>query len=151
MRRHDSRGYSLIELLITLVVIGVIAAISIPNLLAAIDKGKQKRTMADLRTVGTAAEAYAVDNGRYPVASDAAALALALSSGASSFVKVMPQLDGWNHPWVVDSGATAYTLSSSGKDGTPSGCVVGAQITQFTQDICFSHGQFIQVPVGPQN
>ena len=54
MRRNDSRGYSLIELLITLVVIGVIAAISIPNLLAAIDKGKQKRTMADLRTVGTA-------------------------------------------------------------------------------------------------
>jgi hypothetical protein len=62
----------------------------------------------------------------------------------------MPQLDGWNHAWVVDSAATAYTISSSGKDGTASGCVVGAQTTQFNQDICFSHGRFIQVPVGPQ-
>jgi prepilin-type N-terminal cleavage/methylation domain-containing protein len=44
MSRNDSRGFSLIELLITLVVIGIIAAMTIPNLLAAIDKGKQKRT-----------------------------------------------------------------------------------------------------------
>src|SRR5262245_3380511 len=151
MSRHESRGFSLIELLITLVVIGVIAAIAIPNLLAAIDKGKQKRTMADLRSIGTAVEAYAVDNGRYPVASNASTLALAVSSTSSSFVKVMPQLDGWDHLYVVNSETTAYTISSSGKDGAPSGCVIGTQTTQFNQDICFSHGQFIQYPVGVQN
>jgi general secretion pathway protein G len=148
MSRNDSRGFSLIELLITLVVIGVIAAMTIPNLLAAIDKGKQKRTMADMRSIGTAVEAYAVDNGRYPVASDASTLALALSS---NFVKVIPEIDGWNHSYVVDSARTAYTFFSSGKDGAPSGCVIGTQTTQFNQDICFSHGQFIQYPVGPQN
>ena len=151
MSRHDSRGYSLIELLITLVVIGVIAAISIPNLLAAIDKGKQKRTMADLRTVGSATEAYAVDNGRYPVAADAPTLAALLAASSSSFIKVMPQLDGWSHSWIVDSATTAYTIASAGKDGAASGCVVGTQTTQFHQDICFSHGQFIQHPVGAQN
>jgi len=113
MSRHQSRGFSLIELLITLVVIGVIAAISLPNLMAAIDKGKQKRTMADLRSIGTAV--------------------------------------GWDHPFVVDSEATAYTISSSGKDGAPSGCVIGTLTTRFDQDICFSHGQFIQYPVGPQD
>jgi general secretion pathway protein G len=150
MSRHQSRGFSLIELLITLVVIGVIAAISLPNLMAAIDKGKQKRTMADLRSIGTAVEAYAVDNSKYPVASDASTLALTIS-GSSSFVKVMPQLDGWDHPFVVDSEATAYTISSSGKDGAPSGCVIGTLTTRFDPDICFSHGQYIQYPVGPQD
>lgn len=148
MSRDNCRGYSLIELLITLVVIGVIAAMTIPNLLAAIDKGKQKRTMADMRSIGTAVEAYAVDNGRYPIASDAPALALAVSG---NFVKVLPEIDGWNHLYVVNSVTTAYTISSSGKDGAASGCVVGTQTTQFNQDICFSHGQFIQYPVGPQN
>ena len=39
-------------------VMGIIAAIAIPNLLNAIDRGKQKRTMADLRSVGIAVEAY---------------------------------------------------------------------------------------------
>jgi general secretion pathway protein G len=149
MGRGESRGFSLIELLITLVVIGVIAAIAIPNLMAAIDKGKQKRTMADMRSIGSAVEAYSVDNGRYPVASDASTLALAVSS--SGFVKVMPQIDGWDHAYVVSSQTTAYTISSVGKDGTPSGCVIGTLTTQFTQDICFSHGQFIQYPVGAQN
>jgi general secretion pathway protein G len=148
MSRHDSRGFSLLELLITLVVIGIIAAMTIPNLLAAIDKGKQKRTMADMRSIGTAVEAYSVDNGRYPVASDASTLALAISS---NFVKVMPERDGWDHSYVVNSETTAYTVFSSGKDGAPSGCVIGTQTTQFNQDICFSHGQFIQYPVGPQN
>src|SRR5262245_49948371 len=135
MSKNDCRGYSLIELLITLVVIGVIAAMTIPNLLAAIDKGKQKRTMADMRSIGTAVEAYAVDNGRYPVAADAPALALAVSS---NFVKVLPEIDGWNHSYVVNSQTTSYTIISSGKDGAPSGCVVGTHTTQFNQDICFS-------------
>jgi general secretion pathway protein G len=148
MSRHDSRGFSLIELLITLVVIGIIAAMMIPNLLAAIDKGKQKRTMADMRSIGTAVEAYAVDNGRYPVASDAATLALVVSG---NFVKVIPEIDGWNNTYMVDAQTTAYTIVSSGKDGAASGCVIGTHTTQFVQDICFSHGQFIQYPVGPQN
>ena len=61
----------------------------------------------------------------------------------------MPQLDGWEHAHVVDSGTTAYTISSSGKDGAPSGYVVGDDAVQ--PDICFSHETFIQYPVGAQN
>ena len=61
MRRND-KGFTLIELLIVVAIIGIIAAIAIPNLLNAIDRGKQKRTMADLRSVGTAIESYSIDN-----------------------------------------------------------------------------------------
>ena len=58
---RKNRGFTLIELLIVVAIIGIIAAIAIPNLLNAINRGRQKRSMADLRTVGTAIEAYAVD------------------------------------------------------------------------------------------
>src|ERR1044071_1135322 len=100
MSRNGSRGFTLIELLITLVVIGIIAAIALPYLMTALDKGRQKRTMADLRSIGTAVEAYAIDNNRYPVASDASTLALVLSASSSNFVRMMPQHDGWDHLYV---------------------------------------------------
>src|SRR5688572_28259577 len=49
-----------------LLIIGILAAIAIPNLLTAQERAKQKRTMADLRSIATACEAYATDTNRYP-------------------------------------------------------------------------------------
>ena len=144
---QNSKGFSLIELMITLVVIGVIAVITITNLLGAIDRGKQKRTLADMRTIGTAIEAYAVDNSQYPVSSDTATLWL---QAVPAYLRPMTQKDGWDHEFVVDVQATQYTIASTGKDGVPSGCAVGVHTTQFIQDICFSHGTFIQYPEGIQ-
>ena len=68
MKKRNNKGFTLIELLIVVAIIGIIVAIAIPNLLNAIQRAKQKRTMGDMRTAGTAAEAYAVDFNRYPAA-----------------------------------------------------------------------------------
>src|SRR4030095_8835199 len=59
--RNRQRGFTLIELLIVVAIIGIIAALLIPNFLDALQKAKQKRTVADLRNVGTAEMSWLTD------------------------------------------------------------------------------------------
>src|SRR5205809_2688191 len=66
--QSKQRGFTLIELLIVVAIIGILAAIAIPNLLNAINRARQKRTMADMRNVATAWEARATDVGIYSAA-----------------------------------------------------------------------------------
>src|SRR5215470_15900066 len=93
--RLKKKGFTLIELLIVVAIIGIIAAIAIPNLLNAIQRGKQKRTMADMRAIGTAVESYAVDNNRYP----AGGSAVSGTSGVLQprYIAKLPTVDAWNH------------------------------------------------------
>ncbi|HEX7527648.1 MAG TPA: prepilin-type N-terminal cleavage/methylation domain-containing protein, partial [Thermoanaerobaculia bacterium] len=116
MKRRNSKGFTLIELLIVVAIIGIIVAIAIPNLLNAIQRAKQKRSMADMRTAGTGSEAYAVDFNHYPAA--AATITMpsgvtwpatltfgAVASGfngkvAPTYVRLLPIFDGWGSYYV---------------------------------------------------
>src|SRR3989441_9161008 len=101
--RRNQKGFTLIELLIVVAIVGVLAAIAIPNLLTAMQRSKQKRTMADIRTVATASEAYATDKNRYPNATDMSSLETEL---VPTYIKVLPRTDGWNHPLKYECWAT---------------------------------------------
>jgi len=95
MMKMNRKGFTLIELLIVVAIIGIIAAIAIPNLLNAIQRGKQKRTMADMRAIATSAEAYAVDNNLYPAAAYSAIATTQVSAITTSlsptYIKECPR------------------------------------------------------------
>ena len=59
--RNRQKGFTLIELLIVVAIIGIIAALLIPNFLDALQKAKQKRTVADMRNAGTAMFSWLTD------------------------------------------------------------------------------------------
>src|SRR5690348_5906197 len=59
--RNRQKGFTLIELLIVVAIIGIIAALLIPNFLDALQKAKQKRTVADIRNAGTAMFSWLTD------------------------------------------------------------------------------------------
>jgi len=63
---RSPKAFTLIELLIVVAIIAILAAIAVPNFLEAQVRSKVSRTKADMRTVATALEAYAVDENKYP-------------------------------------------------------------------------------------
>ena len=147
---RKDRGFTLIELLIVVAIIGIIAAIAIPNLLNAIHRGRQKRTMADMRTIGTAIGTYATDMNFYP--RGMSALTDFEQYLTPVYLRRLPAKDGWNTTMnaFTDPSGTHYSLESYGKNKTSDGCTLGTETVHFDSDICHLDGMFIQWPEGIQ-
>jgi prepilin-type N-terminal cleavage/methylation domain-containing protein len=92
---REKRGFTLIELLIVVAIIGILAAIAIPNFLLAQIRAKVARQVADMRNTTVAIEAYGVDRDNYPTPSHK----IDLGTGQESWFYPSPyplgRLPGW--------------------------------------------------------
>jgi len=141
-------GFSLVELLVVLVILSVLAAIVIPAMINALDKGRQKRTMADLRLLGGSIETYSVDNSNYPIGD-----ATDLSVLVPEYTNTLVSKDAWNHDLIYIGTALDYTLGSAGKNGGATLALTGSggPSKDFDDDIIYRTGTFVQWPEGIQN
>jgi len=147
----SASGVSAITVIIVILVVvglcGILSAIAIPNLLNAINRGRQKRSMADMRTIAAAVEAYKIDYGIYPLgASSIDDLDHAL---APTYLRSVPHSDGWRTPfqvWTAEDGAS-FSLISYARDKAEGPSPRGAT-NDFDDDIILEDGRFVQWPEG---
>jgi general secretion pathway protein G len=146
---RKDRGFTLIELLIVVAIIGIIAAIAIPNLLNAIHRGRQKRSMADMRTIATAIGTYATDMNYYP--RNMGSLTDFQVHLVPVYLRRMPDTDGWGTTYnaTTDTAGDHYTIVSWGKNKTDDG-FTGGETQAFDCDIYHQDGMFVQWPEGIQ-
>jgi type II secretion system protein G len=164
--RNRQKGFTLIELLIVVAIIGIIAALLIPNFLDALQKAKQKRTVADMRNTGTALFSWLTDQAG-AAAAGAAATDVDLANYVSidvatlndtlvpQYLQAVPEKDGWqkDYAYFLDTAnplaQQVMAIASGGRDGnTPSGqyTVVGFDPTDYDQDIVWADGFFCRWP-----
>ena len=150
----NKKGFTLIELLIVVAIIGIVAAIAIPNLLTALQKGKQKATMGDMKSIGSAVEAYMADIAIVPQTGGG----LPYTNYFTPFyIKVLPRSDGWGNAFrythgTVGSNGDIYSIGSGGRNDfgagswTATGDYLCTSLEHFNYDIVFSNGLFTYGP-----
>jgi general secretion pathway protein G len=129
-------GFTLLELLVVMVIIGLLAGFVAPQYFSQVSKSERKAARAQIVELEKALDQFRLDVGRYPTTEQGLAALLArpanLAKWDGPYLRKSVPLDPWGHPYVyAQPGANGaeFDLTSLGKDGQPGGTGDGEDIT----------------------
>ncbi|MYE24754.1 MAG: type II secretion system protein GspG [Gammaproteobacteria bacterium] len=129
------RGFTLIEIMIVVVIVGILVALVVPNIAGRSDQARRVAVENDLRAIATALDLYRADNGMYP-STDQGLRALVEKPagypepkrwGPDPYLRRLP-LDQWDNEYLYISTGRGFELKSMGADGQEGGAELGEDI-----------------------
>jgi general secretion pathway protein G len=141
MNKQTQHGFTLIEVMIVVVILGILASIVVPKIMGRPDEARATRTQQDIRAVGAALDLYRLDNFSYPT-TDQGLEALVTKPGnlpqgahwkQGGYLDKVPT-DAWGRPYFyLRPGVHGeYDLYSFGADGVEGGTEANADIGNWT-------------------
>ena len=128
-RRRNQDGFTLIEIMVVILILGLLATIVVQSLRGATDKAKRVKAQADIAEIKTGLDRYYLDTGSYP-SSDQGLSALVSGPAAGGnvpanyesggYLQSIPK-DPWGNPYYYQSDGNSYVLKSFGADGVEGG------------------------------
>ena len=125
----NQRGYSLLEIMVVLVIIGTLVAIVAPRFVDRADEAKVEATRAQMSNIGQALKLYRLQHSRYPSSSEGLAALVNAGSGGKRYLDEVPK-DAWGGKFVYLAPGVHgdFDLLSYGADGKAGGSGFDADI-----------------------
>lgn len=128
-RRGYSRGFTLLEVMVVIVILGILASLVVPNLLGNKEKADQQKVVTDLVALENSLDMYKLDNGVYPSTEQGLQALVSQPAGApeprnyrsGGYIKRLPQ-DPWGNEYQYLSPGEQgeidiYSLGADGQEG----------------------------------
>lgn len=142
--RSRSRGFTLIEIMVVVVILAVLGALVVPKVLENVDKARVTRAKSDIQAIETALDLYRLDNFKYPTTEQGLQALVTQPVDQSvtnyrsgGYLKSLP-IDPWNGSYqYISPGSDGrdYEIISYGRDGKPGGEGYDADINSATMDL----------------
>lgn len=134
-QRAQQGGFTLIEILVVVVIVGILGAIIVPNLLGRPDQARITAAESDIRSLANALDIYRLDNFIYPSTEQGLEALVSQPAGfpepknysPDGYIKALPT-DPWGSPYVYERDGEAFSLFSLGADGSEGGEGLNADI-----------------------
>ncbi|WP_174847879.1 type II secretion system major pseudopilin GspG [Yersinia artesiana] len=127
-RKHRQGGFTLLEIMVVIVILGVLASLTIPSLMGNKDRADNQKAVSDLVTLENALDMYKLDNSRYPTTAQGLSALVTKptlapvprSYRAEGYIRRLPA-DPWGSPYQLTSPGEhgAVDIYSVGPDGLP--------------------------------
>jgi len=125
LRRRAQAAFTLVELLLVLVILGILAALVLPKFTGRTEQARTTAAQTQISTFGTALDAYEVDTGSYPRGNDGLNQLIMQPSDVTNwrgpYLKSDIPLDPWGHPYIYEFpgkvNPSGYDIRSMGPDG----------------------------------
>ena len=127
-RARRAHGFTLLEVMIVVFIIGLLATLVAPKIVGRADEARRTKAIADMKGIEQALNLYRLDTGGYPT-TDQGLDALVHKPerppmprtwNPNGYLERVP-VDPWGHPYVYLADGTRYTLRSYGADGVEGG------------------------------